>query len=82
MENVADLIYDETFDKMFDALSEEYRCGEIDLEELENNVAEQQQILLNGMFEGETKFAYTSAIIDAHQFVIARIKKGTLVVEK
>ena len=80
-DNIAEQVYEETFDKMFDALSDEYRRGEIDLETLEANVEEQQQVLLNGMFEGETKFAYTNAIVDAHQFVITRIKNGTLVVE-
>ena len=80
-DNIAEEVYQETFDRMFDALADEYRRGEIDLETLEMNVEEQQQILLNGMFEGETKFAYTNAIVDAHQFVISRIKNGTLVVE-
>lgn len=80
-DNIAEQVYQETFDKMFDALTDEYKRGEIDLETLEMNVEEQQQILLNGMFEGETKFAYTNAIVDAHQFVISRIKNGTLVVE-
>ena len=73
--NIAEQIYQETFDKMFDALTVEYKRGEITLETLEMNVEEQQQVLLNGMFEGETKFAYTNAIVDAHQFVISRIKK-------
>lgn len=80
-ENIAEVVYQETFDKMFDALTDEYKRGEIDLETLEMNAEEQQQVLLNGMFEGEVKFAYTNAIVDAHQFVISRIKKGTLVVE-
>lgn len=80
--NIAEQVYQETFDKMFDALTAEYKKGEITLETLEMNVEEQQQVLLNGMFEGETKFAYTNAIVDAHQFVISRIKNGTLVVEK
>ena len=80
--NIAEQVYQETFDKMFDALTAEYKRGEITLETLEMNVEEQQQVLLNGMFEGETKFAYTNAIVDAHQFVISRIKNGTLVVEK
>ena len=80
-ENIAEQVYQETFDKMFDALVEEYKRGEIDLETLEANADEQSQVLLNGMFEGETKFAYTNAIVDAHQFVISRIKNGTLVVE-
>lgn len=80
-DNIAEQVYQETFDKMFDALIEEYKKGEIDLETLEMNVEEQQQVLLNGMFEGETKFAYTNAIVDAHQFVISKIKNGTLTVE-
>ena len=80
-ENIAEQVYQETFDKMFDALVEEYKRGEIDLETLGANAEEQSQVLLNGMFEGETKFAYTNAIVDAHQFVISRIKNGTLVVE-
>lgn len=80
-ENIAEQIYQETFDKMFDALVDEYKKGEIDLETLEANAEEQSQVLLNGMFEGETKFAYTNAIVDAHQFVISKVKNGTLVVE-
>ena len=80
-ENIAEQVYQETFDKMFDALVEEYKRGEIDLETLEANADEQSQVLLNGMFEGETKFAYTNAIVDAHQFVISKVKNGTLVVE-
>lgn len=80
-ENIAEEVYQETFDKMFDALVEEYKRGEIDLETLEANADEQSQVLLNGMFEGETKFAYTNAIVDAHQFVISKVKNGTLVVE-
>ena len=80
-ENIAEQVYQETYDKMFDALVEEYKRGEIDLETLEANADEQSQVLLNGMFEGETKFAYTNAIVDAHQFVISKVKNGTLVVE-
>lgn len=80
-ENIAEQVYQETFDKMFDTLVEEYKRGEIDLETLEANADEQSQVLLNGMFEGETKFAYTNAIVDAHQFVISKVKNGTLVVE-
>ena len=80
-ENIAEQVYQETFDKMFDALVEEYKRGEIDLETLEANAEEQSQVLLNGMFEGETKFAYTNAIVDAHQFVISKVKNGTLIVE-
>lgn len=80
-ENIAEQVYQETFDKMFDALVEEYKRGEIDLETLEANADEQSQVLLNGMFEGETKFAYTNAIVDAHQFVISKVKNGTLIVE-
>ena len=49
-ENIAEQVYQETFDKMFDALVEEYKRGEIDLETLEANAEEQSQVLLNGMF--------------------------------
>ena len=80
-ENIAEQVYQETFDKMFDALVEEYKRGEIDLETLEKNEEEQQKVLMNGLYEGETKFAHTNAIVDAHQFVITMIKTGKLVRE-
>ena len=51
------------------------------MEELKRNAEEQQQVLLNAFFEGETKSAYCNAVVDAHQFVIALINKGKLVVE-
>ena len=79
--DIAELVYQEEFDRMYDSLVAEYKNGEIDLETLEANADEQSQVLLNGMFEGETKFAYTNAIVDAHQFVISKVKNGTLVVE-
>ena len=74
-------LYDSTFDTIFDALVEEYKRGEITLDELKTNTEEQQQILLNAFNEGETKSAYCNAVVDAHQFVIALINKGKLVVE-
>lgn len=75
-------LYDSTFNTIFDALVEEYKNGEITVEELKINMEEQQQVLLNAFFEGETKSAYCNAVVDAHQFVLALINKGKLVVEK
>lgn len=75
-------LYDSTFDTIFDALVAEYKNGEITMEELKRNTEEQQQVLLNAFFEGETKSAYCNAVVDAHQFVIALINKGKLKVEK
>ncbi|MGX6591556.1 hypothetical protein SAMN02745174_00493 [Cetobacterium ceti] len=69
-------IYDETFDSIYHALLEEYKEGTLTVKELETNIEEQQQVLLNSMFEGETKFAYTSAIVDAHQYALAIIQKS------
>ncbi|WP_410207785.1 hypothetical protein [Fusobacterium sp.] len=74
-------LYDSTFDTIFDALVAEYKSGEITMEELKRNTEEQQQVLLNAFFEGETKSAYCNAVVDAHQFVIALINKGKLKVE-
>ena len=74
-------LYDSTFDTIFDALVAEYKNGEITMEELKRNTEEQQQVLLNAFFEGETKSAYCNAVVDAHQFVIALINKGKLKVE-
>ncbi len=79
--DISELVYQETFDKMYDSLVAEYKAGEIDLDTLERNEEEQQKVLMNGLFEGETKFAYTNAIVDAHQFVITMIKQGKLVQE-
>lgn len=69
-------IYDSTFDSIYYALLEEYKEGSLTIELLETNIAEQQQILLNALYEGETKFAYTSAVVDAHQYALAMIRKG------
>jgi len=74
-------IYQETFDQTYDALVEEYKNGEIDFETLEMNLEEQQKVLMNGLYEGETKFSYTSGLVDAHQFVLTMIRKGKLVLE-
>ena len=45
-ESWAENLYDETFSDMFDALVAEYKNGEITVEQLKINLAEQQQILL------------------------------------
>lgn len=76
--DISEVVYQETFDKMYDSLVAEYKNGEIDLETLERNEEEQQKVLMNGLYEGETKFAHTNAIVDAHQFVITLIKNGKI----
>ena len=75
-EEIQNEIYDSTFDSIYYALIEEYKEGKLTIERLTMNIDEQQQILLNGFFEGETKFAYASATVDAHQYALAMIKKG------
>ena len=75
-EEIQDEIYDSTFDSIYYALIEEYKEGKLTIERLTMNIDEQQQILLNGFFEGETKFAYASATVDAHQYALAMLKKG------
>lgn len=74
-------IYQETFDQMYDALVAEYKAGEIDVPTLETNLEEQQKVLMNGLYEGETKFSYTNGIVDAYQFVLTMIKTGKLTSE-
>ena len=74
-------LYDSTFNTVYDALVDEYKKGLITVEELKTNIEEQQQILLNALFEGETKSAHCNAVVDAHQFVLAMIKQGKLTVE-
>ena len=74
--------YDATFDNIYEALVEEYKSGMLTVEELKRNIAEQQQVLLNAFFEGETKSAYCNAVVDAHQFVLSLINKGKITVEK
>lgn len=77
-EEVESNIYDTTFDAVYYALIEEYKAGELTLDRLNMNIEEQQQILLNCLFAGETKFAYASATVDAHQYALAMIKKGQI----
>ena len=74
-------LYDSTFETIFDALVDEYKKGEITMEELKRNAEEQQQVLLNAFFEGETKSVYCNAVVDAHQFVRSLITQGKLTVE-
>ena len=75
-EEIQNEIYDSTFDAVYNALLEEFKEGILTIERLTMNIDEQQQVLLNGFFEGETKFAYASATVDAHQYALAMIKKG------
>lgn len=72
------LVYDSTFDTIYDSLIKEYKSGKLTVEQLEKNIEEQQQILLNSLFEAETKSAYCNAIVDAHQFVLALINNGKI----
>ena len=74
-------LYDETFSDMFDALVAEYKNGEITVEQLKINLAEQQQILLNSFAEGEVRSTYCNAMVDAHQYVLALINNGKIVRE-
>ncbi len=71
-------IYDTTFDSTYAALIEEYKEGTLTIERLKMNIDEQQQVMLNAFYEGETKFAYTSATVDAHQYALAMIQKGLI----
>ena len=80
-ESWSETLYDETFSDMFDALVEEYKNGEITVEQLKVNLAEQQQILLNAFTEGEVKSTYCNAMVDAHQYVLALINNGKIVRE-
>lgn len=77
-DNWAEDLYDSTFSDIFDALVAEYKNGQITVEELETNTAEQQQILLNAFFEGEAKSQYCNAMVDAHQYVLSLIKAGKI----
>lgn len=81
IENWEEELYDTTFDNIYEALVEEYKSGTLTIEELNRNITEQQQVLLNAFFEGETKSVYCNAVVDAHQFVLSMIKKGKLTVE-
>ena len=80
IENWEEQMYDSTFDTIYEALIEEYKRGDLTIEELDRNIAE-QQILLNAFFEGETKSVYCNAVVDAHQFVRSLIIQGKLTVE-
>lgn len=75
-DKIEETIYNETFETMYNALLIDHKDGGLTLEELERNIEEQQQIMLNALYEGETKFAYTSAVVDAHQYALSMIKKG------
>ena len=66
---------------MFDALKKKKKNGEITVEQLKINLAEQQQILLNSFTEGEVRSTYCNAMVDAHQYVLALINNGKIVRE-
>lgn len=71
-------LYSMTFDSAFDSLIEEYRSGALTLDMLEINVAEQYQILRNCSTEGAARFNHCSAMVDAHQYVLALAKKNEI----
>lgn len=77
-EDVEQEIYDSTFDSVYNALLEEYKEGTLTIEMLLINIEEQQQILMSSLYSSETKFAYASATVDAHQYALAMIKKGVV----
>lgn len=77
-ENWAEDLYQSTFSDMYDALVDEYKKGELTIEQLNINLGEQQQILLNAFNEGEAKSAYCNAMVDAHQYVLSLIKQGKI----
>lgn len=78
-ENWAEDLYESTFSDMYDALVAEYKEGNLSIEQLQMNLAEQQQILLNAFNEGEAKSAYCNAMVDAHQFVLSMVRQGKIV---
>ncbi len=71
-------IYDTTFDTTYDAIIDEYKNGQISLEQLEMNIEEHYIIMGNASTEGAARFQYCSALVDAHQFALAVIKKNNL----
>ncbi len=77
-EDIEREIYDSTFDSVYSSLIDEYKKGELTIERLKVNIEEQQQILLNSFYEGETKFTYATATVDAHQYALAMIQRNEL----
>ncbi|MGL5051899.1 MAG: hypothetical protein ACRC0V_01480 [Fusobacteriaceae bacterium] len=71
-------LYDTTFNATFESLIQQYKDGKLPLEELEMNISEQQVIMLNASTEGAVRFQYCSAMIDAHQYALALIKKNNI----
>lgn len=78
-ENWAEDLYESTFSEVYDTLIAEYKEGNLSVEQLQMNLAEQQQILLNAFNEGEVKSAYCNAMVDAHQFALSMVKQGKIV---
>lgn len=78
LDNWAQDLYESTFSDMYDALVAEYKEGSLTVEQLQTNLAEQQQILLNAFNEGEVKSAYCNAVVDAHQFALSLINQGKI----
>lgn len=71
-------LYDEIFDNTFDTIVADYKAGNITKKDIEINIAEHQQTLMNGFYEGSKTFNANTALIDAHQLALAKINKGNL----
>lgn len=68
-------LYDEVFTSTYNALLVEYKEGKLTLKDLAMNVDECQTTMLNASTEGAAKFQHCSALVDAHQYALAVIKK-------
>ncbi len=68
-------LYDDTFTPAYNALLTEFEEGKITLEAIENNITEFNTVLMNASTEGNARFQYCTALIDAHEYALAVIKK-------
>ncbi|MGL5124015.1 MAG: hypothetical protein ACRC6K_07665 [Fusobacteriaceae bacterium] len=75
-DNWEENIYDTTFSTTYDAIINEFKNGEITLEQLEMNIEEHYIIMGNASCEGAARFQHCSALVDAHQFALTVIKKN------
>ena len=71
----AEHLYDSTFTPAYNALLAEFEDGKITIEEIENNIAEYNTILMNASTEGNARFQYCVAMIDSHEYALAVIRK-------
>lgn len=71
-------IYNSTFESTFDALLNDFKAGILSIEDLKMNIDEHHNILLNASNEGAARFQHCTALIDAHEYALALISKGSL----